>query len=47
MARVATIDTVITVSIGQLLEVLVGLYQCFGIFRRITEMYIIVGKTVT
>ena len=46
-ARVATIDAMITVGIYQLTEVLVGLHQCLGIFRRITIVDVIIGSAVT
>lgn len=45
-ARVAAIDKVVAVGVDLHLELLVGLYQCFRIFRTIAVVYIVVGRTV-
>ena len=43
---VAAADSVITVRIIELSEILICLYQCLSIFERVLRMYIVVGSTV-
>ena len=45
--RVPAIDTVVTVGIHVHLEILIGLYQRLGIFKRVLRMNIIVSQSVT
>ena len=47
MACVTSIDTVVTVGIDILIEILVCLYKCLSIFRRVTVVDVIVGYSVT
>ena len=46
-SRIATVNTVVAVGVGQLTEILIGLHQCLGIFRRIAEVHVIIGQTMT
>ncbi len=46
VAGVAAVDAVVAVGIGQLAEVLVSLHEGFGVFLRIAEMHVVVGKAV-
>ena len=47
VAGVTAVDAVVAVGVGELTEVFVGLHQCFCVFGGISEVHIIVGKSVT
>ena len=46
VARVASVDAVIAVCVGQFAEVFICLNEGFGVLCRIAEMDIIVGHAV-
>ena len=47
VARIATIDAVVTVGIINLAEIFVSLYQRLCILVRVLRMHIVVGGAVT
>ena len=46
VARVATVDAVVTVGVNVHLEVFVGLHKRFSVLKYVLRMNIVVGKTV-
>lgn len=47
VASISAINAMITIGINIHVEILVSLHQRFGIFSRITEMNVIIGKSMT
>ena len=46
VSGVATVDAMVAIGVGQFTEILVGLNECFCVFRRIAEVNVVVGKTM-
>ena len=46
LGGVSATNTVVTVGVDVHIELLVGLYQGFAIFRGVAQMYVVVGSTM-
>ena len=46
VAGVAAIDAMVAVGVVVHVELLVGLYQCFGILHAVAHVHVIVGHAV-
>ena len=43
LGGVSATNAVVTVGVDMHVELLVGLYQCFAVFRSVAQVYIVVG----
>ena len=46
LGSVPTTDSMVTIGVYVHIELLVGLYQCFGIFHAVAHVHVIVGHAV-